>query len=79
MSRRVLLGLLAALAVAGIAVTAVVLTTSNAKCGGGYIAVSDAPTGNAAGPIATSSGEEYWTEERMRNAKPAPMPTVDTC
>jgi hypothetical protein len=63
---------LVTLAVAVAIPVVVWLATSRAGCPG--------DAGNAAGPVSStsnaspSSAEEYWTPERMRSARGAPMP-----
>jgi hypothetical protein len=72
MSRRWLLVAVLVLVIAGgIPVAVRLLTTSS-----GPGSPCPAGSGNAAGPVSTSSSaaEDYWTPERMRNASGAPRP-----
>ena len=72
---RIVVVVLAVVAVAAGVTWLVVALQTGPKCGGG----PSTPTGNAAGPVATSPDPSYWTDERMSNAKPAPMPTGPSC
>lgn len=74
MDKRVLAGLLAAVAIVATVVTTRAVITP--KCGQPTWTASELPHGNAGSGIFPSPTEEYWTEERMRDAQPAPMPTV---
>lgn len=60
----VVVAVVAVVAVAGIAIR---LWTSTANPGG---PCDNGPgSGQAAGPTATTSGEAYWTDERMSSAR----------
>jgi hypothetical protein len=51
------------------------LSSSPEDCG---LPPGDNSAGTIASPGSASAAADYWTPERMRSARPAPMPNPDT-
>jgi hypothetical protein len=76
-SRRLLAALAAAAVLAAILVTHADAAQSPDRTDSGPGSSSSAGADSTGSPLQPSPTTEYWTPERMRSARPAPMPKPD--